>query len=83
MTHNINDIVEFTVNARLLFVHKQCMGLSHVVTNVLRKPILSGTLESNIGKVQDMSELATEHKVYCYKILNMYRYKYYALKLLL
>ena len=56
------------------------MGLSHVVTNVLRKPILSCLLEFNIGKVQDMSELATEHKVYCYKILNMYRYKYFALK---
>ena len=40
------------------------MGLSHVVTNVLRKPVLSGPLESDIGIVRHMSEIATENKVY-------------------
>ena len=41
------------------------MTLSHVVIYVLRKPILSGPLESDIVTVQDMSEIATENKVYC------------------
>ena len=40
------------------------MRPSHVVINVLRKPILSGPLESDIGTVWDMSEIATENKVY-------------------
>ena len=40
------------------------MRLSHVVINVLRKPILSGPLESDIVTVRDMSEIATENKVY-------------------
>ena len=31
---------------------------------VLRKPILSGPLESDIVTVRDMSEIATEKKVY-------------------
>ena len=39
----------------LLFVHKVRMGLSHVAANVLGKPVLSGPLESYIGKVRDMS----------------------------
>ena len=34
-----------------MFVH---MGLSHVVENGLKKPVLSGPLESYIGKVRDM-----------------------------
>ena len=50
--------------AQLLFVHKQCMGLCHMVTNVLRKPVLSGPLESDREKVRDMLEIATKHKVY-------------------
>ena len=40
------------------------MRPSHVVINVLRKPILSGPLESGIGTVPDMSEITTENKVY-------------------
>ena len=40
------------------------MRPSHVVINVLGKPILSGPLESGIGTVRDMSEIATENKVY-------------------
>ena len=38
------------------------MRISHMVINVLRKPILSGPLESDIGRVRDMSEIATENK---------------------
>ena len=48
----------------LLFVHKQRMGLSHVAANVLRKPVPCGPLESYIGKVHDMLEIAIQHKVY-------------------
>ena len=40
------------------------MGLSHLVTKVLRKQVLDGLFESDIGKVRDMSEIATEHVVY-------------------
>ena len=54
-------------NAQLLFVHKQRMGICHVVKNVLKKPVLIGPIESNIVKVQDMSEKAIENKV-CYWI---------------
>ena len=39
-------------------------GNKCVVINVLRKPILIGPLEFDIGTVQDMSEKATENKVY-------------------
>ena len=46
------------------------MTLSHVVINVLRKQILSGPLESDIVTVRDMSEIATENKVYSVKFLN-------------
>ena len=60
MTHNIIDLY-----AQLLFAHKQRMGICHVVKNILRKPVLSGLYESDIGKVRDMSEIATENKVYC------------------
>ena len=51
-------------NAQLLFVHKQRMGICHMVKNVLRKPVLIGPLESDIVKVRDTSERATENKVY-------------------
>ena len=50
-------------NARLLLLHKQHMALSHVIIYVLRKPILSGPLESDIVTVRDMLEIATESKV--------------------
>ena len=40
------------------------MGICHVVKNVLRKPVLIGPLESDIVGVRDMSEKATENKVY-------------------
>ena len=45
-------------NAQLLFVHKQRIGICHVVKNVSRKPVLIGPLESDIGKVRDISEIA-------------------------
>ena len=37
-----------------------------MVINVLRKPVLIGPIESDIVKVRDMSEKATENKVYCW-----------------
>ena len=37
---------------------------SHGRIYVLRKPILSGPLESDIVTVRDMLEIATENKVY-------------------
>ena len=76
MTHNIKYLyrrIHRQMPSLILFVHKQRMGLSHVVTNVLRKPILSGPLESDIGKVRDMSEIATEHMVYTLPIPYRYR----------
>ena len=57
MTHNMNDLYHR--------IHRQLRGYCHMVTNVLRKPILSGPLESDIEKVRDISEITTEHKV-CY-----------------
>ena len=35
-------MIEFTVKCPVIFVHKQRMELCQVVTNVLRKPVLSG-----------------------------------------
>ena len=67
MTHNINDLYGriHRQNALLLFVHKQRMGICHAVKNVLRKPVLIGPIEFDIVIVRDMSEKATENKVYC------------------
>ena len=47
-------MVEFTINKTAHGIKSWC----------IRKPILSGPLECDIGKVWDMSEIATEHKVY-------------------
>ena len=41
-----------------------CAGNMSHGKNVLRKPVLIGPLKSDIGKVRDMSEIATENKVY-------------------
>ena len=57
-------MVDSLSNAHLLFVHKQRMGICHVIKNVLRKPVLNGLLESDIGQARDMLEIATENKVY-------------------
>ena len=54
-------MVEFTVKCPVIV---QRMGICHVVKNVLRKPVLIGPLESDIVEVRDMSEKATENKVY-------------------
>ena len=59
-------ILEFTVKCPFIVCTQTAHGPSHVVTNVLRKAVSSGSLESDIGKVWDMSEIATKHKVYCY-----------------
>ena len=71
MTHSIIGVyVQIrTYSLNLLprnCLHKQRMGLSHLVANVLRKPVLTGPLKSDIGKVQDMSEIVNEHMVYLY-----------------
>ena len=65
MTHNIIDSygqIHRQMPSYCLYTNSawEC----HVVKNVLRKPVLSGPLESDIGKVWDMSEIATENKVY-------------------
>ena len=67
---------------------RQC----HVVINVLRKPILSGPLEFDIVTVRDMSEIATENKVYsfglwalrlsfgtCYEVNNIMQMCYFSI----
>ena len=66
MTHNTIDLYGriHLKKKQLLFVHKQRMGICHVVKNVLRKPVLIGPLESDIIKVRYMSEKATKNKVY-------------------
>ena len=42
-----------------------------MVINVLRKPVLIGPIESDIVKVRDMSEKATENKVYSQRVLKV------------
>ena len=41
-----------------------------MVINVLRKPVLIGPIESDIVKVRDKSEKATENKVYCIVLIE-------------
>ena len=48
------------------------MVIFHMVKNVLRKPVMIGPLESDILKVRDMSEKATENKVYYWIILKVF-----------
>ena len=54
-------MVEFTVKCP---VKCTAHGNMSLVKNVLRKPVLIGPLESDIVEVRDMSEKATENKVY-------------------
>ena len=56
-------MVEFTVKCPVFVCTQTDHGTFHVVTNVLRKPVLNGPLESDIGKVQDMSEIATDTNI--------------------
>ena len=65
MTRNIIDLYD-RIHRQMpsYFLYTNSMTLSHVVIYVLRKPILSGPLESDIVTVRDMSEIATENKVY-------------------
>ena len=44
-----------------------------MVKNVSRKPVLIGPLESDIVKVRDMSEKATENKVYSFQRLLRFK----------
>ena len=56
-------MAEFTVKCPVIV----CTQTPHETKshgNKCRKPILSGPLESDIGPVRDMSEIATENKVY-------------------
>ena len=60
-------MTEFTVKCLVIACTQTAHDtISHVVIYVLRKPILSGPLESDIVTVRDMSEIATENKVYCW-----------------
>ena len=56
-------MIEFIVKCPVI-VCTQTVARSHVVTNMLRNPVLSGPLESGIEKVWDMSEILTENKLY-------------------
>ena len=57
-------MTEFTVKYPVTVFTQTAHEICHVVINVLRKPILSGPLESDIVTVRDMSEITTENKVY-------------------
>ena len=41
------------------------MGICHDGKKCFKEIVLSGPLESDIGKVWNMSEIATQNKVYC------------------
>ena len=58
-------MVEFTVKCPVIVCTQTAHGNMSHGKNVLRKPVLIGLLESDIVKVRDMSEKATENKVYC------------------
>ena len=47
-----------------------------MVKIVLRKPVPCGPLESDIGKVQNMSGIATKNKVYWVGLWCDYRFIY-------
>ena len=58
-------VVEFTVKYLLLFVHKVRTYLTYkcyLVTNVSRKSVVSGPLETDIGTVWKMAEMLAEKK---------------------
>ena len=55
-------MVEFTVKCPVVVCTPTIMSHGN---KLLRKSILSDLFESDIGKVQDMSEIATEPKDYC------------------
>ena len=64
-------MVEFTVKSPVIICTQtaEC----HMVKNVSRKPVLIGPLESDIVKVRDMSEKATENKVYSFQRLLRFK----------
>ena len=54
-------MVKFTVKCPVIVFTQTAHAVSQVVTDLLRKPVLSSPLESDIGKNWDMSEIATEY----------------------
>ena len=77
MTQNIIDLygrIHRQMPSYCLYTNTACIGICHVVKNVLRKPVLIGPLESDIVKVRYMSEKATENKVYCTSLLWIIEY---------
>ena len=57
-------MVEFTIKCPVFVCKQTAHGNMSCGKNVLKKPVLIGPLESDIGKARDMSEIATENKVY-------------------
>ena len=58
-------MVEFTVKCPFIVCTQTAHGNMSRGKNVLRKPVLIGPIEFDIVIVRDMSEKATEKKVYC------------------
>ena len=66
MTHNISDLYgRKTVKCPFIVCTQTAHGNMSRGKNLLRKPVLIGPLEFDIVIVRDMSEKATENKVYC------------------
>ena len=57
-------MVEFTVKCPFIVCTQTAHGNMSRGKNVLRKPVLIGPIEFDIVIVRDMSEKATENKVY-------------------
>ena len=65
MTHNISDLYgRKTVKCPFIVCTQTAHGNMSRGKNLLRKPVLIGPLEFDIVIVRDMSEKATENKVY-------------------
>ena len=56
-------MTEFIVKCPVIACTQTAHDTKSRGNNVLRKPILSGPLESDIVTVRDLSEIATENKV--------------------
>ena len=63
-------MTEFTVKCPVIVCTQTARETKSRGNKLLRKPILSGLLESDIVTVRDMSEIATENKVYCIKVFT-------------
>ena len=60
-------MIEFTVKCPVIVCTQTARETKSRGNKLLRKPILSGPLVSDIVTVRDMSEIATENNVYCIK----------------